>query len=130
MTSLRRLSSAVTVASLLLASMPATAYFSHFLQGTILGTLSRDQTNAFIRTFKGALSQAPDNEATPFQFPADKNHGAIDGTLRVLHTRTDHGQRCRQMRTEVNRGSQKERWTGWWCKQANGDWKKQQTASK
>lgn len=124
MNSLRRFSTAIVVASLVQASMPAAAYFNHFLEGTILGTLSRSQSDAFARNFKRTLSEAPDNEAVPFHFPADKRHGAIDGTLRVLHSKAEHGQRCRQMRTEVHRGSQKERWTGWWCKQENGDWKR------
>ena len=128
MSILPRFVCAVASSSLLLGGTPAAAYFNHYLHGTILGTLSRDQADAFARTFKTTLSDTPDDEVVPFQFPADRRHGAIDGTLKVLHTKVDRGERCRQVRSEVNRGKQQEHWVGWWCKQANGDWKQRTIA--
>lgn len=107
----------------MLAMGNASAYVDHFLHGTILGTLSRSQADTFIRTFKEVLSDTPDGGKVSLQIPADGRRAAIEGSLTLQRTKVENGERCRQMRTEVKRGSQKEGWVGWFCKQANGEWK-------
>lgn len=105
MSLVRRFGLAAAVFSLILGSFPAAAYFNHFLHGTILGTLSRAEADAFASSFRAALTGTPDGGTVPFQFPADKRHGAITGNLTVLASKVDRGESCRQVRSEVNRGS-------------------------
>lgn len=112
-------------AALLLAlAAPAHGYFEHFLQGTIVGTLDKNQTAALMSTFGKTLSESPDGASVPFQLPADARGRTTEGTFTPLTTRTENGQRCRKIRSELSRAGKSERWLGWYCQQANGEWKK------
>ena len=114
-------------AVLLAAAWPAYAYYDHFLSGTIIGTLDKDQTAELTTQFGKALSESDDGKSVPFHLDPSANakSKATDGTFTPLKTRTESGQRCRKVRSELRQaGRQPERWTGWYCQQSGGDWKK------
>lgn len=107
------------------AVWPAHAYFDHFLQGTIIGTLDKEQTAALTTTFSKTLSESDDGATVPFHLPASGRSKATDGTFTPLKTRMENDQRCRQIRSELRQqGRAAERWLGWYCQQKDGDWKK------
>lgn len=116
---------ALCVATLLGTAWPAQAYFDHFLNGTIIGTLDKDQTAELISAFGKAMSESDDGKSTPFHLPPNAKGRATDGTFTPLKTRTENDQRCRKVRSELRQpGRQPERWTGWYCQQPDGEWKK------
>lgn len=112
-------------AAMLGVAWPALAYFDNFLTGTIIGTLGKDQTAELKSTFGKTLSESDDGNSVPFHLPASGKSKATDGTFTPLKTRTENGQRCRQVRSDLRQqGRQPERWVGWYCQQPDGDWKK------
>jgi len=116
------------VAAIALAAVgPAFGYFDHFLNGTIVGTLSREQSATLVRTFMTALSEADDGSTVPLSLPAQGTGKATNVAITLLKTTTTGSQRCRKIHTELKQGSQKEGWTGWYCRQGNGEWKKKQS---
>ncbi|MCA3187682.1 hypothetical protein [Cupriavidus sp.] len=115
-------------AALLAVAWPAQAYFDHFLNGTIVGTLDKDQATELRTAFGKAMTDADDGASVPFHLDASTSNAkskATDGTFTPLKTRTENGQRCRKVRSELKQpGRQPERWTGWYCQQPDSTWKK------
>jgi surface antigen len=98
-----------------------------YVNKTIVGTMSREQSATFAQTFKTALDQAPDGGSVSLKLPDPESARTIEGKISVPKTKTDHGSRCRQVRTELRRGAEKEHWAGWYCLEANGEWKRRST---
>ncbi|AZG16323.1 hypothetical protein EHF44_23305 [Cupriavidus pauculus] len=116
---------ALALAVLLAAAWPARAYYDHFLSGTIIGTLNKDQTAELTTAFGKTLSESDDGKSVPFHLAPNAKGKPTDGTFTPLTTRTENGQRCRKVRSELRQpGRQPERWTGWYCQQPDGEWKK------
>ena len=115
-------------AALLGLAWPAHAYYDHFLNATIVGTLDKDQVAELRGAFSKMLSEADDGASVPFHLDASTSNAKskpIDGTFTPLKTRTENGQRCRKIRSDLRQqGRQPERWAGWSCQQAGGDWKR------
>ena len=107
------------------SAWPAHAYFDHFMNGTIIGTLNKDQTGELISAFGKTMSETGDGTSVPFHLSPNAKGMATDGTFTPLTTRTENGLRCRKVRSELRQqGRPPERWTGWYCQQPDGDWKK------
>ncbi|MGY8527458.1 hypothetical protein [Paracidovorax citrulli] len=102
---------------------PTLAFFDHYLSGTIVGTLSKEQSGALLGVFRETLEQAPDGTPVTFRLPADGGKRQVDGTFTPLRTLEDQGDRCRQLRSELRRTGESESWTGWYCKDKDGSWK-------
>lgn len=112
-------------ALLLGAAWPAHAYYDHFLNGTIVGTLGKDQTAELVGTFTKTLNEAEDGTAVPFTLSPNAKGKVTEGSITPVQTRTHAGLRCRQVSSELRQqGRQPERWKGWYCQQADGKWKK------
>lgn len=112
-------------AALLAAAWPAHAYYDHFLSGTIIGTLGKDQTAELTTAFGKTMTESDDGKSVPFHLSPNAKGKATDGTFTPLKTRTENGLRCRKVRSELRQpGRQSERWTGWYCQQPDGEWKK------
>jgi len=124
---IRRLASTVAVPVLTIAlSAPALAYFDNYLTSTIVGTMNKKESTSFMQTLGKTLNEAPDGQAASWTYPAEGKRQQLDGTLTPLVTRTDAGQKCRRLKTELKRGTAEEHWTGWFCKQPDGQWKSRQ----
>lgn len=112
-------------AAWLLAAWPAHAYFDHFLNGTIVGTLNKDQMGELVTTFGKTMNDSPDGEAVPFKLSPNAKGVVTEGTIKPVKTRDEAGKRCRQVQSELKQaGRQPERWKGWYCQQGDGSWKK------
>ncbi|SDB97889.1 hypothetical protein SAMN05216345_10111 [Cupriavidus sp. YR651] len=118
---MKRLGCATVLAAL---AWPAFAYFDHFLNGTIIGTLNKEQFAALKQTFNSTLSDTEDGRSVPFSLPATAGGKATEGTFTPLKTKTDKGDRCRKIRSDLRQTGKSERWTGWYCQQKEGDWQK------
>ncbi|MEN7530205.1 MULTISPECIES: hypothetical protein [unclassified Cupriavidus] len=106
-------------------AVPSHAYFDTFMNGTIIGTLDKDQTAQLVSTFGKTLSETDDKQSVPFQLPPNAKGIPTEGSFTPLVTRTENGQRCRKIRSELRqRGRQPEKWVGWYCQQPGGEWKK------
>jgi len=113
------------VAAALGTAAPAHAYFDHFLNGTIVGTLGKAGTDELTSTFGRVMNDSQDGTSVPIKLPPNDAGKVTEGTITPLKTRMESGQRCRQVRTELKQaGRQPERWRGWYCLQADGSWKK------
>lgn len=118
---------ATTVAMAIAMAIPAPvhAYFDHFLNATIVGTLGKAGTEQLTTTFNRVMSDSADGTTEPIKLPPNNAGKVTEGSITPLQTRTEGGQRCRQVRTEFRQsGRQPERWKGWYCQQADGSWKK------
>lgn len=102
---------------------PAVAYFDHYLGGTIVGTLTQDQLTALTDVFRRTLEQGADGARMPFRLPPDTRERQVEGSFTALQSRRDHGDRCRQLRSEFRRAGETEAWTGWYCKEKDGNWR-------
>jgi len=123
-TSLASAARAAAAAVAVLALMtPAHAYFDYYLNGTIIGSLSKEQSSAFAKTFRDTLAHSPDGQSVSFSLPADKRGKATEGTLTIVQSKMDGSQQCRKMRSEMRQEQRSEKWEGWYCKQASGQWK-------
>lgn len=105
---------------------PAQAYFDHFLNNTIVGRLSRPQTEALAAIYRTALSEKDDGSTTPFQLEADKDAKAAEGSMTLVKTTQKGDQRCRQVKSEFRQAGKTEKWTGWYCRKGDGDWRRTQ----
>lgn len=105
---------------------PAQAYFDHFLNNTIVGRLSRPQTEKLAAIYRTALSEKDDGSTTPFQLEADKDAKAAEGSMTLVKTTKKGDQRCRQVKSEFRQAGKTEKWTGWYCRKGDGDWRRTQ----
>ncbi|MGO4763440.1 hypothetical protein AB4120_12915 [Cupriavidus sp. 2KB_3] len=105
---------------------PAQAYFDHFLNNTIVGRLSRPQTEKLAAIYRTALSEKDDGSTTPFQLEADKDAKAAEGSMTLVKTTQKGDQRCRQVKSEFRQAGKTEKWTGWYCRKGDGDWRRTQ----
>lgn len=110
------------------ASAPAMAYFDNYLTSTIIGTMSQKEAASFQKIVRTALVDTADNTPVTWNYPAEGRRQAIDGTIVPVESKTDKGQSCRRLKSELKRGSATENWTGWFCKQSNGQWKARQVS--
>ncbi|MFS8974693.1 RT0821/Lpp0805 family surface protein [Cupriavidus necator] len=116
-------------ATLLLAmAAPAQAYFDNYLTGTIIGTMNDKEGQSFARSVRTALNDTADGQAVAWTFPAAGRRQQIDGTITPVESKTDKGQPCRRLKSDLKRGSSEEHWNGWFCKQPNGQWKSRHVA--
>ncbi|EKZ96178.1 RT0821/Lpp0805 family surface protein [Cupriavidus metallidurans] len=123
-----RLAIAATAGCALLlgASQPALAYFDNYLSGSIVGTLNKKEVASLQQTVRKALNDTEDNQVVEWHYPGEGRRQAVDGTVSPIATKTDKGQSCRRLKSELKRGSATEAWSGWFCKQSNGTWKARQ----
>lgn len=105
---------------------PGQAYFDHFLNNTIVGRLSRPQTETLAAIYRTALSEKDDGSTTPFQLEADKDAKAAEGSMTLVKTTQKGDQRCRQVKSEFRQAGKTEKWTGWYCRKGDGDWRRTQ----
>ena len=105
------------------AAQPAFAYFENYLSGSIIGTLTQKEAASLQKSVRQALVDTEDNKAVEWHYPAEGRRQAVDGTITPVATKTDKGQTCRQLKSDLKRGSATEAWSGWFCKQSNGTWK-------
>jgi len=110
-------------ALLLGAAQPALAYFDNYLSGSIIGTLNQKEAASLQQTVRKILDGGPDNESVTWNYPGAGKRAAILGTITPVATKDDKGQKCRRLKSELQRGSATEAWSGWFCKQSNGAWK-------
>ena len=112
--------------ALCVVAWPAQAYFDHFLNNTIVGRLSRPQTETLAAIYRTALSEKDDGSTTPFQLEADKDAKAAEGSMTLVKTTQKGDQRCRQVKSEFRQAGKTEKWTGWYCRKGDGDWRRTQ----
>ena len=110
-------------AALLATATPSFAYFRDVLASTIIGSMSQTELKSFTQAIGNALSSAADNTPAQWTWPAKGKQLAIDATITPLESKTDAGQACRRLQSELTRGTSKEQWTAWLCKQPSGEWK-------
>lgn len=115
-------------ALLLGTAQPALAYFDNYLSGSIVGTLTQKEAASLQQSVRKALNDTEDNKPVEWHYPAEGRRLAVDGTISPVVTKTDQGQTCRRLKSELQRGSATEAWSGWFCKQANGAWKARHVA--
>ncbi|WP_423198592.1 MULTISPECIES: RT0821/Lpp0805 family surface protein [unclassified Cupriavidus] len=113
---------------MLIASAPAQAYFDHYLSGSIVGTLNQKEAASLKKMVRQALVDTADNTPVEWNYPAEGRRQAIHGTIVPVQSKTDKGQPCRRLKSDLNRGSATESWSGWFCKQSNGQWKARQVS--
>ncbi|MGO4304375.1 MULTISPECIES: RT0821/Lpp0805 family surface protein [unclassified Cupriavidus] len=122
------LASSLGCALLLGAAQPALAYFDNYLSGSIIGTLTKQEAASVAVSVRKALNDTADNQTVEWHYPAAGRRQAVDGTITPIATKTDKGQTCRRLKSELKRGSATEGWSGWFCKQSDGTWKARQVA--
>ncbi len=110
-------------ALLLGSAQPAFAYFQNYLSGSIIGTLTQKEAASLQKSVGKALNDTEDNKVVEWHYPAEGRRQAVDGTISPIATKTDKGQNCRRLKSDLKRGSATEAWSGWFCKQSNGTWK-------
>ncbi|MBY4947905.1 hypothetical protein K6V92_14900 [Cupriavidus respiraculi] len=113
---------ALVVASAI-ASAPAHAFLRNYMRNTVVGSMTVAEANAFSEAAGKALADTADGDTMEWTSPNPGRRDPIHATITALESRTDRGQPCRRMTTELRRGTSEERWTGWFCKQADGEWK-------
>ncbi len=111
-------------ATLIAMAWPAHGYFDYYLSSTIVGTLGKKQTETLRGILRKKLSESDDGARVPFTLPREARGKATEGTFTPVTTRTENGQRCRKIRSELRQAGKSERWEGWYCQQASGEWKK------
>ena len=117
------LAPALAFALALGAPAPARAYVDHYLASTIVGTMTQSEARAFAAAVNRALSATEDGAAVSWRTQATPRRPATYARITPLQSKTDHGQPCRQIRSELQRSSNEESWTGWFCKQPDGRWR-------
>ncbi|MDF9431871.1 hypothetical protein EM868_19030 [Cupriavidus gilardii] len=117
------LAPALALALALSASPPARAYVDHYLASTVVGTMTQSEARAFAAAVNRALNATEDGTAVSWRTQATPRRAATYARITPLQSRTDHGQPCRQIRSELKRSSNEESWTGWFCKQPDGRWR-------
>ncbi|WER48269.1 RT0821/Lpp0805 family surface protein [Cupriavidus sp. WKF15] len=122
------LASALGATLMLAVAAPAQAYFDNYLSGTIIGKLSKDEAASLSKSIGKALNDTADGQSISWQFPATGKRLPVEGTLTPVTSKTDRGQSCRRLKTDLKRGTAEEHWSGWFCKQKDGQWKSRQVA--
>ncbi len=122
------LASALGATLMLAVAAPAQAYFDNYLSGTIIGKLNKDEAASFAKSIGKALNDTADGQSISWEFPASGKRLPVEGTLTPLTSKTDQGQSCRRLKTDLKRGTAEEHWSGWFCKQKDGQWKSRQVA--
>ncbi|PLP99753.1 RT0821/Lpp0805 family surface protein [Cupriavidus pauculus] len=117
------LAASLGCALLLGTAQPAFAYFQTYLSGSIIGTLTKKEAASLQQSVGKALNDTEDNQVVEWHYPAENRRQAVDGTISPIATKTDQGQKCRRLKSDLKRGSATEAWSGWFCKQSNGTWK-------
>ena len=102
---------------------PAFAYLDNFLTATVLGSFSPEEATSFAAAFRATLTDVPDGQKQSWTMPARRGQPEVQATLTPVRSLTDDGQRCRLIRTQLQRGASQEQWSGWHCRQPDGDWK-------
>ncbi|WNG68471.1 hypothetical protein [Cupriavidus gilardii] len=105
------------------APSPARAYVDHYLTSTIAGTMTQSEARAFASAVNRALTATEDGTAVSWRTQATPRRPATYARITPLQSKTDRGQPCRQIRSELKRSSNEESWTGWFCKQPDGRWR-------
>jgi surface antigen len=118
-----RIACAALLAALALGGSPAHAYLDNYLSNTIVGSMNPAEAKAFSQAAGKALADTADGDTMAWTSPTQGRREPVQANIKALETRTDQGQACRKMRTELRRGTSEEHWTGWFCKQADGQWK-------
>lgn len=118
-----RLALVLTGAALFATATPSFAYFREVLASTIIGSMSQAELKSFTKAIGNTLVNTADNTPAQWAWPAKGKQPAIDATITPLESKTDAGQSCRRLQSELTRGSSKEQWTAWLCKQPSGEWK-------
>lgn len=101
----------------------ALAAYDHYLTSTIVGTMTQAEARSFAGAVDKALRSTEDGEEMHWRAPATPRHAVTNATITPLQTKRDHGQPCRQLRSELKRASNEESWTGWFCQQIDGRWR-------
>ncbi|CAG2132609.1 RT0821/Lpp0805 family surface protein [Cupriavidus numazuensis] len=122
------LASALGTTLMFAVTTPARAYFDSYLSGTIIGKMSKDEAASFAKSVRKALNDTADGQSISWEFPATGKRLPVEGTLTPVTTKTDQGQSCRRLKTDLKRGSAEEHWAGWFCKQKDGQWKSRHVA--
>lgn len=117
----RRLALAFAGAALFAAATPSLAYFRNVLASTIIGSMSPTELKSFTKAIGDVLRNTADNTPAQWTSAATGKQPAIDATITPLESKTDAGQSCRRLQSELARGSSKEQWTAWLCKQPSGN---------
>ncbi|BDB27149.1 hypothetical protein CTP10_R45540 [Cupriavidus sp. P-10] len=108
---------------LLAMATPAHAYFDNYLSGSIIGTLNEKEGASLSQSVRKALNDTADGQSVTWTYPANGRRPQVDGTITPVESKTDKGQQCRRLESELKRGSSQEHWKGWFCKQPSGQWK-------
>ena len=90
--------------------------------------MSPTELKSFTKAIGDVLMSTADNTPAQWTSAATGKQPAIDATITPLESKTDAGQSCRRLQSELARGSSKEQWTAWLCKQPSGEWKLRQVA--
>ncbi|WP_223819631.1 hypothetical protein [Cupriavidus cauae] len=119
----RALARALVFALALCAAAPTWAYVDHYLASTIVGTMTQSEARAFASAVNRALNTTEDGTPVSWRTQATPRRPATYARITPLQSKTDHGQPCRQIRSELQRSSNEESWTGWFCRQPDGRWR-------
>lgn len=122
------LASALGATLMFAVAAPAQAYFDNYLSGTIIGKMNNDEATSFAKSVRKALNDTADGQSIAWEFPASGKRLPVQGTLTPVTSKTDQGQSCRRLKTDLKRGTAEEHWSGWFCKQKDGKWKSRQVA--
>jgi surface antigen len=122
------LASALGATLMFAVAAPAQAYFDNYLSGTIIGRLNKDEAASFAKSIGKALNETADGQSVAWEFPASGKRLPVEGTLTPVTSKTDQGQSCRRLKTDLKRGTAEEHWSGWFCKQKDGKWRSRQVA--
>ncbi|WP_454726064.1 MULTISPECIES: RT0821/Lpp0805 family surface protein [Cupriavidus] len=107
----------------LAAAAPAHAYVGNFINTTVIGKMNQQETASLSKQVRDVLASGADGATVPWNYPATRGRRAIEGALTPLRTKTDQGQSCRQLRTQLKRDGMEDNWVTWFCKQGDGQWK-------
>ncbi|MGO4331619.1 RT0821/Lpp0805 family surface protein [Cupriavidus sp. 2TAF22] len=116
-------------AALLAPAAPALAYFDTFVNATVIGKMSQKESAALAKSVGEILNTGADGAVVPWNYPATSGRRAIEGSLTPLRSKTDQGQSCRLLRTQLKRDGLEDNWTGWFCKQSDGRWKSRKVSN-
>ncbi|WP_420996889.1 hypothetical protein ACKI2N_028600 [Cupriavidus sp. 30B13] len=108
---------------------PALAYFDTFINSTVIGKMNQQESASLAKRVREVLDTGADGATAQWNYPATKGRRAIDGTLTPVRSKTDQGQSCRQLRTQLKRDGLEDNWTGWFCKQSDGRWKSRKVSN-
>lgn len=115
-------------AALLAPAAPALAYLDTFIHGTVIGNLSKKESDSLAKNVGKVLNDGTDGATANWTSPADGKRKPIEGQFTPLRSKTDKGQSCRQLKMQLKRTDVEDNWTGWFCKQSDGRWRSRKVA--